>query len=60
MIFEFTFAPAKFKNNRLQSCGYLIQTKVDYSEFFLLGTVLISSKKNGRKKKWIVIGKSLQ
>ncbi len=44
----FTFTSAKFKNKWLQSFGYLIQTEMDYSDKFLLGTVLISSKTNGR------------
>ena len=58
----FTFTPAKFKNKRLQSCEYLIQTEVDYSEGFLLGKVLISSKrmKERRSGFWweqIILGK---
>ena len=55
----FTFPPAKFKNKRLQSCGYLIQTEKDYSEEFLLGTVLIFSKRTEERRSGFYDGKKL-
>ncbi len=51
MIFEFSFTPAKFKNKRLQSCAYLIQTEVDYCE------VLISSKRTEERRSGLWWGK---